>query len=160
MKTVKYNSSSKFEFESVVLDCTGLVDEMLYELARSNAKFLGNAMEDILASTFINIKKLNGIDVNDLVSDSNMFLELRCLSKKTGINFEASVNCGGGRDFTAPEATVKKLNETDGWIFADLSVFPLVTLHYFSKERVMTFVKNNRKQDKLLSFNRKVLATI
>ena len=120
-----------FEAETYLDLSASIACPIMRKQAQSNARFIGNVIEQILADAFGNLSLGPPNGAYDLISTCGKKIEVRTVTATTRISFEASENCGKGREGTGIEGTKAKIANMDGWIFACVKEFPLVKLVYF-----------------------------
>lgn len=103
--------------------------ERLFRDGRTAAPF----MEETIAFTFDDWKRVPGNKDHDVVDDIERKWEVRCMT--TGISFAPSNTMGAGREFSE-EALLEKLKAIEGYLICDVFKFPKVDVYPVSAERV------------------------
>lgn len=134
--------------ERLKIDLSGEFPLYLHEAARKTARFLSTAMETIVVNKLPGFKPAGNVnDVYDLLTHEGEKVEVRTVTDKTLISFEASVNVGAGRDGTHKQATLDKLQQIDLWLFCNVSRFPVVEVTCLRKLEVLALcATKTRKQ--------------
>jgi len=145
---------------SYKIDLTGKVmlgnvpEMLLYDRLR-DGRIIGLLVEDIIANEFAGLTRTssNG-SAHDLIkTDCRIPMRLQCKSfKGSHVDVSPSYMKGKGRKFET-HLFVDYFSKIDGWIFIDVSSFPVITVYVIDSDSLSTnmILTNNSAKISLAS---------